>query len=340
MEHVPLVDTDHGIHHRRILADIGLLCHRIGLSCAVQDPGKYFRSKGQGQDRTADSRGGGITAANVIIHVDGFQILRIACQRRGLAGDGCHMLLRIQACSQERILYKCLVGQGLQGRAGLGNNDKDRVGKVYFGKDGRGVIRINVADKPGLHLQGVVHLCPVLECQVERTRAKVRSADTDLDNRGELLAFFIDDLTGMYLVGKLCCLLLLRYIELPLVDAVDNDVISKLAAAQLVQHLSLLSGVDHLAGVQRRIFLDQASLVGEFLQDVHQLIIDLFCSIAVNHAGTHRSLIFLYALCACLSGHSCPDIHRLFVCHFSGCFILIKIQPLHAYTSFCPIGAL
>ena len=95
------------------------------------------------------------------------------------------------ACRLDGVLDKCLVRQCLQGRSGLGDDDEDRTGDVDLLKHCRSVIRINVTDEFCLHLQVPGHTRPVLQRNVQRTGAKIRSADADLNNRIILLALLI-----------------------------------------------------------------------------------------------------------------------------------------------------
>jgi len=79
------------------------------------------------------------------------------------------------------------------------------------------------------HLEGVIHLSPVLKCKIHCTRAKIRSTDTDLYYGSELLTLLIDNFTCMNLISELSDTLLLLHIEFTLVDTVSNNIVAQLS---------------------------------------------------------------------------------------------------------------
>ena len=72
---VALVSADQGIQQSRVLADIGIEGSLVGLSRAVHDTREDLGAEGQGEDHSADAGRGGIAAADVVIHEEGFQIV-------------------------------------------------------------------------------------------------------------------------------------------------------------------------------------------------------------------------------------------------------------------------
>ena len=130
------------------------------------------------------------------------------------------------------------------------------MGHIHAGQNGRGVVRVHVADEFGLHLQGAVYFGPVLQGNVQGAGSEVRTADTNLHGRGEGLTRLIDEFAGMDFVGEFRRPLLLGDVEFPLVDAFIKDVLTELAAAQLMEHQPLFAGVDHFAVVECGVFFN------------------------------------------------------------------------------------
>ena len=107
--------------------------------------------------------------------------------------------------------------------------------KIYRSKNSGCIIRIYVADEFRFHLKCVVCFCPVLKCDIKSTRTKITSADTDLNNGGELLAIFIGDLTCMNLVCEVCSFFLLCNVEFTFVNAVYYYGIALLFTCKVVK---------------------------------------------------------------------------------------------------------
>ena len=117
--------------------------------------------------------------------------------------------------------------------------------KVNRSKNSSCIIRIYVADESGFHLECVICLSPVLKCNVKSTRTKVTSADTDLNNSGELLPSLVCDLPGMNLVCKISSLLLLCNVEFTFVYTIYNNRIAQLSACQVMKDHTVLTCIDH-----------------------------------------------------------------------------------------------
>ena len=94
---ISLIDADQGIQKGCVLPDIGILSQSVGLCCAVHDRREYFRSECQGQNNCAYAGRGRITAADIVIHEECFQIISALRQRRSLTGNSKHVLGRIYA---------------------------------------------------------------------------------------------------------------------------------------------------------------------------------------------------------------------------------------------------
>ena len=330
-QEVALVNADQRVEQGRVLFDIRVLGQGVFRCRACHDAVKDLRTEGQGQDRAADTGGGRISAADEIIHIEGIQISGVVGQRGGRAGNRQHMFGGIQACLLQSVLDEHFVGQGLQCGAGLGNNDKEGMRQVCGRQDGGRVIGVYVGDELGFHLKGAVHLCPVLQGKIQGAGAKVGSADTDLDCCRIFLAFFIDDLARVDFLREFAGSLLLRQIEISLVLTVDHNVIAQLAAAELMQDSSLLTGIDDLTVVKSRVLVCQLRFIRESLQGIQQCVIDLLGGIAVNKTIGHGNFVLRNTFRAAFAGHSCLDIYGRLgdLLKFLVRLCLIKINPLH-----------
>ena len=148
--------------------------------------------------------------------------------------------------------------------------------------------------------------------------------------------------------------LLLCDIEISLVLTVDHNIITQLAAAELMQdsslltgiddltvvksrvlvcqlHSSLLTGIDDLTVVKSRVLVCQLRFIRESLQGVQQCVIDLLCGIAVNKTVGHGNFVLRNTFRAAFAGHSCLDIYGRLgdLLKFLVRLCLIKINPLH-----------
>ena len=219
------------------------------------------------------------------------------------------MLRRIKTCVFDCVLNEGSVGQSLESCSGLGDHDENCMSDVNLSEDCRSVIRINVADELGFHLQCIVDFCPALKSEVQSTRAEVAAADTDLADSRELLAVFIGNFACMNFICKFRSSLLLRHIEFSLVHSVSDNIFAELAAAQLMKNKALLTCVDDFAVVESGIFLCQFSFIRELLENSEDVIIYLLCSKVVDHAVRHRYAVLFHSLGAVLSCHSRLDIN-------------------------------
>ena len=174
---------------------------------------------------------------------------------------------------------------------------------------GCGIIRIYIADKLCLHFESAVLLCPVFQCQIHGSRAKVTAADTDLNNRSKLFSCCIRDIPIVNLVGEFCDTLLLLLVESTLVHAICDNCIPQLTTGHVMQDQTFLSCIDNFAIVKSFKFLCQLRFISQFLQCVKHSIIYLLCCIVVNKSLCHRHTVFFNALCAFLSGHCLRKIH-------------------------------
>ena len=309
--YIALIDTNQCIEQCGIFQNIFVERQLVGLSCAVQNLCKYVRTEGERQNRAADCGRRRISAADVVIHKERGHIICALGERRCLAGDSQHVLGDLQTGILDGVLDECFVGQRLQRGAGLGNNDKQRVCNVYRLEHGCCIVRINVADEFRFHLECVIGLRPVLQCNVKSTGTKVTSADTNLYNCGELLTGFVGDLTSMYLLGKCSNFLLLRYIKFALVYAVCDNCVTLLTACQLMQHEALFAGVDDGAVQQLLVFVNGLGFFCELRKHGENVVIDLLCGIIEVQTCRHRCTIF-FNTCSAVFPRHCPcNIHAV-----------------------------
>ena len=147
----------------------------------------------------------------------------------------------IQSCVFQGIFYEGLVGQCLQCCTGFGNQDKDGMCYVDTIQNCCCIIRVYIADEFCFHLECVVFLCPVLQCKIHCTWSKVTSANTDLNYSCKLFTCCICDLSGMYLVCKICNSILLFYIKRTFVYAICLDCITQLSACHMMKYKTFLA---------------------------------------------------------------------------------------------------
>jgi len=302
-QNIALVNADQSVQQSGVGLQVGVLGQNVSLGSAIQEVCKDLGAEGQAQDAAAHAGGGGETAADVVIHEEGSQIVGRGGQGRGFGGDAGHVVGGVQAGFHQGVLHKGLVGQGLQGGAGLGNQHEQGVGQIQGTQNTCCIVGVHVGNEGGLHLQIAGNLCPVLQSQVDSPGAQVGAADADLADGGELLAGSVDNLACVDLVCKLSDLLLLADIEITLVDVVSDDIVAQLTAAHMVQNQALFTGVDNLAVVQGGELLSQLLLLSELGQNIQNVVIHGTGAVVEVHTCTHGDSVVLHTLCAVLAGH-------------------------------------
>ena len=310
-EHVALVHADQRVEHGRILQQILVFGELVRLGSALEELREDLRTERQGQHRAADGGGGGVAAADEVVHKEGGEIIGALGQRRGLAGDGDHVLGGVKARLGQRVLDEGLVGQRLQRRAGLGDEHEQRVRHVDFAEHARRVVGVDVADELCLHLERAVDPGPVLQRQVHRAGAQVAAADADLHDGGELLARGVGDLAGVHLAGQLRDAGLLLDIEGALVDAVGDHRLAQLAAAQVMQHAAVFAGVDDRAVVQLGKLLGQLRFLGKLCEGRENGVVHRTRAEVEIKPRAHRHGIAAHALRAVFTGHHARELHLL-----------------------------
>ena len=221
------------------------------------------------------------------------------------------MLRWIEAELPKCVHHEGLVREGLERRAGLGNQDEEGMRDVNVTENSGCVIRIDITDELCIHLEETLRLRPVLECEIHRARTQVTSADTDLNDRGKLLAGCIGDLTGMNLLREFGDALLLLYVECALVLTVCDHILTELSAGQLVKHETLLTGVDHITVVEILILLCKLCFRSQLHERCEDILIDGLRTVVVCHALCHRHGIVLYTSGTILAGHDFLQVHCL-----------------------------
>ena len=84
--------------------------------------------------------------------------------------------------------------------------------------------------------------------------------------------------------------LLLR-IEVSLVDAVGDDVVAELAAAQLMEDETLLTGVDDGTVVELFVLLGKLGFIGKILQGLQDFVVDRTCRVVEGEAGADGDVV-------------------------------------------------
>ena len=173
------------------------------------------------------------------------------------------------------------------------------------------VIRIDVTDELCIHLEETLRLRPVLKCEVHRAWTEVTSADTDLNDRGKLLAGCIGDLTGMNLLRECGDALLLLNVECALVFTVCHNILTELSTGQLVKYETLLTGVDHITVIEILILLCKLCFRRQLHECCEDILIDSLRTVVVCHSLCHRHRIVLYTSGTILAGHDFLQVHCL-----------------------------
>ncbi len=184
-------------------------------------------------------------------------------------------------------------------------------------KNSRSIVRIDIADEFCLHLELAVSSCPVLKCDIHRSRAKIRTADTDLDNCRKLLACRVCQFTCMNLVGERSNSLLLFHVKFAFIDSVSFYFFTELAACQMMKNQAILSRVDHCAVIQSLILLLKLGFLRYLLQRRKHLIVDSFRRVIKGHTACHLYGILPNALRSAFSCHDLRKINLLSVLKFS-----------------------
>ena len=161
----------------------------------------------------------------------------------------------------------------------------------------RTIVRVNVGNKMRFHFESAVCLCPVFKRKVHCTRAKVRTADTNLADLCIFFTFFVYKFSAVHFICKIGDFFLLVQIKLALVYAVSNNVFSKLTACKLVKNHTLFTCVYDFTVIQRFKFFKELRFFCKFRKSLQDLLIHLFCSIIVRKTFCHRNRIVLYSFC-------------------------------------------
>ena len=115
----------------------------------------------------------------------------------------------------------------------------------------------------------------------------------------------------MYSSRKLSDLLLHSRIKLTLVDPVCHNSLPQLAAGHMMEHKTLLAGVNHLAVIQSLKLLSQLGLLGQLSKHRKHRVIHRFGSIIIDQSLSHGNTVALHTLCPAFPGHHLNQIHLL-----------------------------
>ena len=189
------------------------------------------------------------------------------------------------------------------------------------------IVRIYVADEFCFHFEFIIFLCPVFKSKIHSTRAKVTSADTDLNNSCEFFSRCVCNLTCMYFIGKVSDLLLLFYIESTFVNTVSCNSITKLPTCQLMKNKTFFTCVDHFSIIKSCVFFSKLCFFCQFFKTFQHFIIYLLRSVVIYKICCHRYTVILYTFCTILSGHSFCKVYFLYICKLFERFKSIQVVP-------------
>ena len=132
----------------------------------------------------------------------------------------------------------------------------------------------------------------------------------------------------MYLIRKLCDLLLFVQIELSLVHTIRNNRFSQLASGQMMQNHALLSGVCHRSVIEIGKFFRKLCFLRQPAEHLKDLRIHRSCRVIKGKAFCHRRSTGLNALCALLPGHNLFQDNRLYLLQVAKGLKRIQILPI------------
>ena len=159
----------------------------------------------------------------MIVHEKRLEIAAVLGKWRSLTGDGEHVVSRIEAGFDECVFHERLVGQRLERGARFRDEDEKGMGDVDGAQHVRRIVRIDVADETGLHLQAAFGARPVLQRQVHGAGSQIASADADLNDGCERLVSCVGYLAVVHLVREFGDSLLLLDVELSFVNPVCHN---------------------------------------------------------------------------------------------------------------------
>ena len=223
----------------------------------------------------------------MIVHEERFQVAAVLSKGRGLAGDGNHVIGRVEARLGQGVFDERLVGQRLERGAGLRDEDEEGVRHIDGAQHVHGIVWVDVADEACFHLQGAFGASPVLKCQIHSSWAQIASADADLHDGRESLASCVGYLTVMHFSREVGDPLLLLNVERALVDSIRHNGIAQLSSGQVMQNQALFAGVDHGAVVQLGELISQLRFGRQACQLLQKLIVHLFGAIVVRKSACH-----------------------------------------------------
>ena len=108
--------------------------------------------------------------------------------------------------------------------------------------------------------------------------------------------------------------LLLRNIEVTLIDAVCHDILAKLSAAELMQYQTLFTGINHGTIIQFFIFLCQLCFLCQLFQNCEHIVIHFLCCKIIIQTAGHRHRVLCNTRGAVLTGHLFYEIYFSFQC--------------------------
>ncbi len=251
----------------------------------------------------------------MVVHEECFQVTAVLSEGRGLAGDGDHVVGRVETRLDESIFHKCFVGQRLERGAGFRDEDEEGMSHIDGVQHVHRIVGIDVADEAGFHLQGTFGASPVLKCQVHSPWAQIASTDADLHDGRERLTSCVGYLAVMHFSSEVGDSFLLFDVERTLVDSVRNNRIAQLSSGQVMQNQALFAGVDHGAVVQLGELISQLRFGRQAGQLLQKLIVHLFGTVVVRKPACHGQGVVPHPLRAFLACQSRTQVNARGIGH-------------------------
>ena len=89
---------------------------------------------------------------------------------------------------------------------------------------------------------------------------------------------------------------LFLYVEITFVYSVCHNIVSKLAAAEMMENHAFLPSVDYFAIVCCGEFLSKLSLGSKLFEDSQNFVVNLLCGVVVSETCSHRNAVVFYAV--------------------------------------------
>ncbi len=103
-------------------------------------------------------------------------------------------------------------------------------------------------------------------------------------------------MTGVYFFAELLDSLQLLRIKIPKVSSFMNNSTVELSTHEMVEYLSLFTGIHHRTINQLSVLFNQSLLTCEFLEEIDHLVVYCFCRIIEHQTAAGRDIAVLDSL--------------------------------------------